>query len=84
MKIKWVNRICGKIGFFCYFVCLYYIWHLCQYGGIIRHLPYLTCIGAAFIISFTIWLLTRIYMKRKDPALKIRRTFFWLEAVVVL
>lgn len=82
--MKWLNRICGKISLLCYLFCLYYGWHLCQYGGIRRHLPFLICGLSAFLLSFVCWLISRFCVIKGEIPRKKNRFLFWIEFVAFL
>lgn len=82
--MKWLNRICGKASLFCYLFCLYYIWHLCQYGGIRNHFPFLVCGGSAFLLCFVCWLISRVCIMSGEIPHKKNRLLFWVEFVIFL
>ena len=66
-NMKYIDRISGKISLFCYILMLYQLWHLCQYGGIRRHLPALVAEAAVCGITFALWLITRWRLKKNPP-----------------
>lgn len=39
--MKYIYKITGKVSLILYIFMLYQFWHLCQYGGLRRHIPML-------------------------------------------
>lgn len=39
--MKYIYKITGKVSLLFYIFNLYQLWHLCQYGGLRRHIPML-------------------------------------------
>jgi hypothetical protein len=68
------------ISLFCYILFLYQLWHLCQYGGLKRHLPAMFAIIIVFLITFILWL---IWGRRKRGQNK-RKTVFVMEIILFI
>ena len=81
--MKVIYQICGKISLLCYIFILYQIWHLCQFGGIRAHFMVLLPIGAVFLASFVLWLISRKYRKKEDDNTPMKRKILWAEGIVV-
>ena len=43
--MKYIYKITGKVSLILYIFMLYQFWHLCQYGGLRRHIPMYNRIG---------------------------------------
>lgn len=83
--MKSMDRILGKVSLFCYIFVLYQIWHLCQYGGIKRHLALLALGILALCISSILWLFARKRRPKSPPEEKGRKKkLFWIEAGIAL
>ncbi len=59
--MKYLTKICGAVCLFFYLLFLYQVWHLCQYGGIRRHMPLLAFGAIGFLAS----LITGLVLKRQ-------------------
>lgn len=60
--MKSIYQIFRKISLVCYLFAMYQLWHLCQFGGMRKHLPFLLSGMAGFLISLILWLV----FKKKD------------------
>lgn len=80
INMKLFNRISGKLAFFFYIITLYYLWHLCQYGGVKRHLPMLVLGIAGMVVVFILGLIARAKEKERTTSKKI----FYVELVIFL
>lgn len=67
--MKRTYKIFEKIGVFCYLFCFYQLWHLCQFGGLQRHVLRLGVGVLALLISVLAWLL----LKKKDSDLDVKK-----------
>ncbi len=57
--MKAVCHLSGKGMLIFYAAGLYQLWHLCQYGGVRRHMPELAVSAIAFLICLILWLMSR-------------------------
>ncbi len=82
--MKLINKVCGKIGLLSYLFCLYYLWHLCQYGGIRRHLPFIVCGASVFLMTFVWWLISWFMVRKGATKSRASRILFRLELLLFL
>lgn len=77
-----IHRICRIAGLVFYLYFLYWLWHLCQYGGLRNHLYGLVISGLGFILILAVRILTerRYARKAKQGGPK----WFWIETVTLL
>ena len=69
--MKYIYKICMAIQLGIYVFSLYQLWHLCQSGGLRRHLPLL----ALGLISFlSVWVLRLILLKCNTKEENVRAT----------
>lgn len=62
--MKFIYKVCGKAALFFYIFTLYRFWHLCQYGGLKRHIPLLIFGSVGCIVMSVLWLVSRTGMDR--------------------
>lgn len=82
--MKNIYKISGKITLFFYLLFLYQAWHLCQYGGVRRHLLILILGVLGFLISFIFWLVSRRQRREDNPDYKMKKRVFGIEIIIVL
>ena len=80
--MKAIYHLCGKISLLCYIFILYQLWHLCQFGGIRMHLAVLVPVGAVFLVSFVLWLVSRKYIGKGKKRSSLQTKFLWAEGLV--
>lgn len=80
MNMKLFNKISGKLAFFFYIITLYYSWHLCQYGGVKRHLPMLVLGIVGMVVMFILRAIAKSKVKERNTSKKI----FYTELVIFL
>ncbi len=78
--MKFFNKISGKLALFFYIITLYYSWHLCQYGGVKRHLSMLVLGIAGMIVVFIFGAIAKSKEKERNTSQKI----FYVELVIFL
>ena len=80
--MKYFYQILREISLFFYLFILYQVWHLCQYGGVRRHLAILLFGGFVFLISF----IFGIFLKRGKlegfPRSSHKKKLFCLEMIL--
>lgn len=79
--MKLLYKLSGKISLLCYVVTLYYLCHMCQYGGVRSHLPRLAVSVAGFVITFLLWLFSKRHVQDTVPEKDGRKKLFRLEVV---
>ena len=79
--MKLLYKLSGKISLLCYVVTLYYLWHMCQYGGVRSHLPRLAVSVAGFVITFLLWLFSKRHVQDTVSEKDGRKKLFRLEVV---
>lgn len=82
--MKYIYKICGKISLLFYIFILYQLWHLCQYGGLRRHLPVLITGVAGFLITLILWLVSRKYKREDVSKSRAGRMIFLIEIFIFL
>lgn len=83
--MRLVNKISGKLALCFYIFMLYYLWHLCQYGGVKSHIV-LMAIGFAGCISMLVtWMVSKSIIGKTDVnRKKISRKFFYMEIAIFI
>lgn len=80
-----VNKISGKLALCFYIFTLYHLWHLCQYGGVKRHIALMTIGFAACIVMFAVWMLSKFVIRKADKNSKsTSRKRFYVEMTVLI
>lgn len=82
--MKTLHKITGKINLVCYLMLLYQIWHLCQYGGVKRHLLLMLPFAWVFLISLILWLVSFQRRSKDVRRSKAGRILFRAEIAVCL
>lgn len=82
--MKYIYKICGKISLLFYIFTLYHLWHLCQYGGIRRHIPTLVFGIIGGVGTFALWLLARHIFKRDNVESFGKKNVFYVEIVIFI
>lgn len=65
-----------------YLLFLHQTWHLCQYGGVRRHLLFLMISGLGFLISFAFWLFARRKKEKDISKQKMKKRIFQIEIII--
>ena len=65
-----------------YLFFLHQTWHLCQYGGVRRHLLFLVITGLGFLISFIFWLFARRQKQKDISEQKMKKRIFQIEIII--
>ncbi len=57
--MKYIYKITGKVSLILYIFMLYQFWHLCQYGGLRRHIPMLALGIIGLVGTVVLWLISK-------------------------
>lgn len=79
--MKHIYKICGKVSLVCYLLMLYQLWHLCQYGGLRRHLPLLVLWTVSCGATFIAWLLARRHLRKDTPKSSKKPKIYYMEVL---
>lgn len=82
--MKHIYKTCGKISLLFYIFTLYYLWHLCQYGGIRRHMPILAFGVIGIVGTFVLWLISRRSFKRDNFESFRKKNIFYVEIAIFI
>lgn len=77
--MQYIYTLSGKISLVCYIFTLQRLWHLCQYGGVRRHMPPLVLGAAGCAAALILWLALRRKYKKTEPEPGNRKKIFWIE-----
>ncbi len=82
--MKYIYKITGKVSLLFYIFNLYQLWHLCQYGGLRRHIPMLVLgiIGLGGIL--VLWLISRMYNQKVDLGDNKNKKLFYMEMILLI
>lgn len=81
--MKYFYQILRKISVFFYLFMLYQVWHLCQYGGVRRHLSVLLFSGFVFLASFIFRIFFRGRKSQDFSKSRYKKKVFWLEIIIL-
>lgn len=76
-------QIYGIISLISYILCLYQMWHLCQYGDLRGHLPMLMFGALVFLVGGVLLFATR----KREKAVAERegnKLVFWIEMIILV
>lgn len=78
------KRITEFLSLLFYIFTFYQLWHLCQYGGVRRHLPLLIIGALGFFVSFVLRLI--MGRKKQEEAVEIKqeKKVFYIELIVLI
>lgn len=82
--MKYIYKICGKVSLVFYIFTLYQLWHLCQYGGLRRHMPTLASGIIAFGVTFILWLISKRYKQKSDSENSTKKKIFYIEVLLII
>lgn len=80
--MKYLYQVCGKISLLCYIPMLYQLWHLCQYGGMRRHLPALMFWTVLCAVTWILWLVARWKCKQSAPKNTGKSKLYYIEVLL--
>ncbi len=82
--MKKIYKVCGKVSLAFYLFMLYQLWHLCQYGGLRRHILMLALGMAGFGVTFILWLISRRHTRQEASEDKGKKKNFMIEILIVM
>lgn len=80
--MKYLYWICGKISFLCYIPIMYQLWHLCQYGGLMRHLSILIFWAIICAVTLILWLIARWELQKNATGNARKSKLYYLEVLI--
>ncbi len=80
--MKDLYHVCGKISLLCYIPIMYQLWHLCQYGGMKRHLPALLFWTMLCGVAWILWLIARWKFKKNTTGNTGKSKIYALEVLI--
>lgn len=82
--MKDTYKIYRKISLLFYIFILFQLWHLCQYGGVRKHLLLLVLGGTGFLISFILWLIFRKHKQEYSAKDSMKKNIMRIEIIILL
>lgn len=82
--MKYLYHICGKISLLFYVFTLQRVWHLCQYGGVRRHMPTLAFGMIGFVGTSILWLIARHFFRRDKSERCGKKNIFYVEIAIFI
>lgn len=80
--MKYLYQMGEKISLLCYIPMMYQLWHLCQYGGLRKHLPILVFWMMACSSTLFLWLIARRTFKKNMKGNHKKSKYHYFEILI--
>ena len=77
--MKYIYKITGKVSLILYIFMLYQFWHLCQYGGLRRHIPMLALGIIGLVGTVVLWLISKRHNQEVNSGDNGNKKLFYTE-----
>lgn len=82
--MKYIYKITGKVSLILYIFMLYQFWHLCQYGGLRRHIPMLALGIIGLVGTVVLWLISKRHNQEVNSGDNGNKKLFYTEMILLI
>ena len=82
--MKYIYKITGKVSLILYIFMLYQFWHLCQYGGLRRHIPMLALDIIGLVGTVVLWLISKRHNQEVNSGDNGNKKLFYTEMILLI
>ena len=82
--MKYIYKITGKVSLIVYIFMLYQFWHLCQYGGLRRHIPMLALGIIGLVGTVVLWLISKRHNQEVNSGDNGNKKLFYTEMILLI
>ncbi len=82
--MKYIYKITGKVSLIIYIFMLYQFWHLCQYGGLRKHIPMLALGIIGLVGTVVLWLISKRHNQEVNSGDNGNKKLFYTEMILLI